>query len=174
MNWDAISAIGEIVGAVAIVITLIYLAVQIQQNTKINSSAIRQSFYDYTTRQMLQGVESGEFNTLLATAMATDEDLSAGERVQLMRFTQAVFVGYQGAYFQHRHNAINDDDWKMCRSLLRSFWLLPGKALARQWDQFKAGGFLDDDFVKECEKLRAEAQQYLQNLEEKGLQFSKN
>ncbi len=59
MNWDAISAIGEIVGAVAIVITLIYLAVQIQQNTKINSSAIRQSFYDYTTRQMLQGVELG-------------------------------------------------------------------------------------------------------------------
>jgi len=174
MNWDAISAIGEIVGAAAVVVTLIYLAAQIRQNTKINSSSIRQSFYDYTTRQMLQGVESGEFNTLLATAMTTDEDLSAGERVQLMRFTQAVFVGYQGAYFQHRHNAINDDDWKMCRSLLRSFWLLPGKELARQWDQFKAGGFLDDDFVDECESLRAEAQQHLQNLEDKGLQFNKN
>lgn len=34
MNWDAISAVGEIVGAAAVVLTLIYLAVQIRQNNK--------------------------------------------------------------------------------------------------------------------------------------------
>ena len=171
MNWEAISAIGELVGAAAVVITLGYLALQIRQNTNINASAIRQSFYDYTTRQMLQGVESGEFNELLGRAMMTDQELSFGERIQLLRFFQAVFVGYQGAYFQHRHQALNDDDWKMCKSLLRSFWLLPGKECARQWEQFKAGGFLDDDFVQECEMLRDDAQEYLRNLEQKDLQF---
>lgn len=171
MNWEAISAIGELVGAAAVVITLGYLALQIRQNTKINASSIRQSFYDYTTRQMLQGVESGEFNELLGRAMMTDEVLSSGERIQLLRFSQAVFVGYQGAYFQHRHKALNDDDWTMCRSLLRSFWLLPGKEIARQWDQFKAGGFLDDGFVRECEILRDEAHEYLQNLEQRNLEF---
>ncbi len=34
MNWDAIGAIGEILGAVAVLITLIYLATQIRQNTE--------------------------------------------------------------------------------------------------------------------------------------------
>jgi len=34
MNWDAISTIAEIVGATAVVVSLIYLAVQIRQNTK--------------------------------------------------------------------------------------------------------------------------------------------
>ena len=34
MNWDAIGAIGEIVGAAAVVVTLIYVAVQVRQNTK--------------------------------------------------------------------------------------------------------------------------------------------
>jgi hypothetical protein len=34
MNWDALGAIGEIIGAVAVVATLIYLAVQIRQNTR--------------------------------------------------------------------------------------------------------------------------------------------
>jgi hypothetical protein len=34
MNWDAISTIAEVVGAAAVVVSLIYLAVQIQQNTK--------------------------------------------------------------------------------------------------------------------------------------------
>ena len=31
MNWDAIGAVGEIVGAFAVVVSLIYLALQIRQ-----------------------------------------------------------------------------------------------------------------------------------------------
>jgi hypothetical protein len=43
MNWDAISAIGEIIGAVAVVITLGYLAVQISQNTnQLKGESIRE------------------------------------------------------------------------------------------------------------------------------------
>ena len=33
MNWDAIGAIGEILGAIAVLITLVYLTTQIRQNT---------------------------------------------------------------------------------------------------------------------------------------------
>jgi hypothetical protein len=34
MNWEAIGAIGEIVGAVAVVLSLVYLGAQIRQNTR--------------------------------------------------------------------------------------------------------------------------------------------
>ena len=34
MNWDAIGAVGEVLGAVAVVGTLAYLALQIRQNTE--------------------------------------------------------------------------------------------------------------------------------------------
>ena len=34
MNWDAIAAIGELVGATAVVFSLLYLAVQLRQSTK--------------------------------------------------------------------------------------------------------------------------------------------
>ena len=171
MNWAAIGAVGELVGGIAVIGTLIYLATQIRQNTKINRSAIRQSFYDYTTRQMLYGTDDTEFNEVLAKAAITDEDLSPGESIRILRLFQAVFVGYQGAYFQHRAKALSDDDWQMCRALLRSYWVLPSKNMARQWEQFKAGGFLDDGFVEECHKLEQEAHQYVRALEEKDLQF---
>jgi hypothetical protein len=39
MNWDSVGAVGEIVGALAVLITLIYLSVQIRQNTKVARSA---------------------------------------------------------------------------------------------------------------------------------------
>ena len=33
MNWDAIAAVGELVGAVGVVVSLLYLASQVRQNT---------------------------------------------------------------------------------------------------------------------------------------------
>ena len=43
MNWEAIAAIGELVGAAAVLITLIYLAVQIRQNTAAVATATYES-----------------------------------------------------------------------------------------------------------------------------------
>lgn len=41
MNWEAIGAVGEIVGAITVFLTLVYLAIQIRQNTKaVQASAI--------------------------------------------------------------------------------------------------------------------------------------
>ena len=42
MNWEAIGAIGEILGAAGVIATLAYLAVQIRQNTKMARAATRQ------------------------------------------------------------------------------------------------------------------------------------
>ena len=35
MNWDAIGAVGEILGALAVFVTLIYLAIQTRDNVKV-------------------------------------------------------------------------------------------------------------------------------------------
>jgi hypothetical protein len=43
MNWEAISAVGRLVGAVAVLVTLIYLAVQIRQNTAAVATATCES-----------------------------------------------------------------------------------------------------------------------------------
>ena len=43
MNWDAIAAVGELLGASAVLVTLIYLAVQIRQNTSAVATATYES-----------------------------------------------------------------------------------------------------------------------------------
>ena len=40
MNWEAAGAIGEIVGAVGVVLTLVYLSTQIRQTTRLVSSSV--------------------------------------------------------------------------------------------------------------------------------------
>ena len=83
-------------------------------------------------------------------------------------------MGYQCAFFQYRHDVLAEEDWGIFRALLRSFWLLPGKEVARLWAQFKAGGFLDERFVEEVERLRDEAETYQQTLKEEGLELGRS
>jgi hypothetical protein len=82
-----------------------------------------------------------------------------------------VFVGYQGAYFQHKKNALDEEDWRTCRALLRSFWLFNGREHVAVWEQLKTGGFLDQQFIAECESLRQDAERYACLLDEKDLSF---
>lgn len=49
MNWDAISAIAEVVGVIAVVVSLVYLAVQVKQNT----SQLKQENLSTTVRGTL-------------------------------------------------------------------------------------------------------------------------
>ena len=46
MNWEAIGAIGEIVGALAVVITLVYLSFQLRNNTYATRASIAQALED--------------------------------------------------------------------------------------------------------------------------------
>ncbi|MGD8809227.1 MAG: hypothetical protein PVG24_06460 [Gammaproteobacteria bacterium] len=43
MNWAAIGAITQIVGMIAVVVTLVYLAIQTKQNTSATQAAVRQA-----------------------------------------------------------------------------------------------------------------------------------
>ena len=78
MNWEAIGAVGEVVGAIAVVATLVYLATQIRQNTKTvkNSSvealiAAMQANINLTARDYLStGLAGGRLYTQLGTRLA--------------------------------------------------------------------------------------------------------
>lgn len=58
MNWESIGAIGEVSGTIGVIVTLIYLASQLRQNTNALRSAshehwnqISASFTDFYARQ---------------------------------------------------------------------------------------------------------------------------
>ena len=48
MNWEAISAVSDFLAALAVIVTLGYLAVQIRQNTSTLKSTATQGAHDQT------------------------------------------------------------------------------------------------------------------------------
>ena len=57
MNWDAIGAVGEILGALAVFISLVYLAVQVRQN---RDQVQLQALMDAIARHVSKYVEATE------------------------------------------------------------------------------------------------------------------
>ena len=76
MNWDAIGAIGEILGAVAVVATLFYLSYQIRQSTRSARASSRQilidTFYDHSWKMG----SDAELNTIIRAGLSDFDALS--------------------------------------------------------------------------------------------------
>ena len=80
MNWDAIGALGEIIGAAAVFISLLYLAIQIRQSTTLartqyhtNSVSIFAPFSDWKSANP----------RVFREGMTDFESLNADDRVNL-------------------------------------------------------------------------------------------
>ena len=98
MNWNAIGAIGEILGAIAVVATLIYLTVQLRQNSlqiRLGSSQTAASNYSGRVIQVLSDpVSLSVFRNGLRSFSALTPDEQA-------RF-HATMLGFQTTFTTNR------------------------------------------------------------------------
>lgn len=110
MNWDALGAIGEMFGAVAVVLTLFYLAKQIRQN----SAALERS-NDYAQAGSVHAINSLYIEVFAPLSQNADlaavyskalegAELSAVESVQFGAFVNTFLAWLENNYFQHRHD----------------------------------------------------------------------
>ena len=89
MNWQAIGAIGEATGAVAVIATLIYLAIQIRQNTaQQRTSAAETTQREFNDFRLLL-FESRDVAQLYLSGL---NDLENLDEVDRLRF-RAGFIG---------------------------------------------------------------------------------
>ena len=153
MNWEALGAIGEIVGAVAVVVTVGYLAVQIRQNT----AAIHMS----AAEKALDNV--AEFNRFLASdeqlidlwykANEAPESLSEIEHRRFMSMASCLFRRQEFIFFLHTEGHFPDKLWDSQAQLLRRWLSSPGFQLYLRL----AGDTVDDGFrrhLQDCHQIR--------------------
>ena len=107
MNWDAISAIGETIGAVAVVISLLYLAIQIRQNTSHIKSSIAATELAAFERNIASGNRMREFFLLNPELLevylkgrGSYAQLKTNEKIKFDMIVRNLFSEIQGAYIR--------------------------------------------------------------------------
>ncbi len=140
MNWDAIGAIGEIIGALAVIATLAYLAVQVKQTKKhleANTTAIlgaSEVSGNENTIQHLATLYSDEHLVEIVMRGARDlKDLQPQEFVRFNGFCHSGIQLHQVTYLQWKKGLLDDEYWAFC---LRYTWeqLLRHRGVQAWWE----------------------------------------
>ena len=126
MNWEAAGAIGEIIGALAVFLTLIYLALQIRQNTKaVQASAVDASISKVTSvRQSMY--ESAEVAEIYIAGLANPDDLDELSRTRFRLVMHNVLMSISNIYSQTNFAGLSSSMWESQLVLLRRVVTSPG------------------------------------------------
>ena len=109
MNWEAIGAVGEVVGATGVILTLVYLAYQIKQNTiqleqnTITARAAAQTASNVTLRENRQSIfQSSEMASIFEMGNSDPMKLKSTEllryRLLMSNITEVMLEIYTQAF----------------------------------------------------------------------------
>ena len=95
MNWEALGAIGEVVGAAGVIVTLGYLAIQIRQNAQ----SVRASAFQEAIRDAAQITDElshdAELTRIWFAGQHDFEALTGEERRRFAVYCTSVFRRYE-------------------------------------------------------------------------------
>lgn len=130
MNWEAIAAIGEAVGAAGVIATLLYLAVQVRASarasaveSKLTSSQFQLNFYTLLV----------QFPELQEIMLGGRRDPSSLSPTEYYRFSNLLFIAFgsfSAAHFQFRNGSVSESDFFENLITIRYFIHSPG---CQQW-----------------------------------------
>ncbi|MGR8949144.1 MAG: hypothetical protein ACU84Q_13935 [Gammaproteobacteria bacterium] len=147
MNWEAVGATAEMLGATGVIVTLVYLAVQVRQNTaalQSTSEADLAKSYAHWHSMPATDPELGRCFDLGSSGQhMTDEELR-----RFRWYVATFFYLCEAAYCHYARGQISQETWDAnVHSLLR----LLANDLTREWwdsrvSQFSPGfrNFLND------------------------------
>jgi hypothetical protein len=100
-RWSAWVAIAEIISASAVVISLIYVGLEIRQSTLESEADIQAELLSYTTQRRYLVIESSDLSSLLAKGYADPDGLAPDERLRFQSYIELFYVAWERAYMTY-------------------------------------------------------------------------
>ena len=158
MDWEAIGAIGEVVAALGVVLTLLYLAVQVRlsreatdANTQVNraASAARSQDANAEINQLL--ASDAGLSKLFSTAMqqGSFEGMPPADVFRLHMLMRAAVQIMEATYFRYEEGLLDPRIWALRRSWTRSFVATP--PVSEWWSTERESSTFTSEFIAEIE-----------------------
>lgn len=156
MNWDAIGAVAELVGALGVIASLLYLAGQVRAGTRASAVDAKLQSTGYLARFVELLIVHPELTELQLRGRADSDALSKADYIQFSNMALNAFWYFSAGYFQFRAGTLSEDDFFETRAVLR-YWLR-GRG-CRDWWEKVGRGMMSPAFRKfvEAEILEVDA-----------------
>ena len=104
--------LGEFVGALGVVFSMVYLAKEMQQNTTSVRAASFNSMVQNSIRLLEHAFRDSEFADFLHRAQTDPRSLSPAERVRWDAYMTSVFRHFGNLVYQYRVGALDQQMWE--------------------------------------------------------------
>lgn len=148
--------VAELIGALAVLLGLIFVGLELRQNTAAVQASTLQGLVDLSTTYLIDTSLDQDFLSVLSRAQEDLDQLTDIEELQLQRLIRSQWTRYQSAYRHWRRGSLSDEDWEQ---YLNSICDAPGSIRGsfkpiheRFWHVDQV--FLTDDFVAYVESCR--------------------
>ena len=150
MNWEMLSAIAEILGSAAVLVTLIYLTIQTRQNTASIQANTRQAILDADQQFLIKLIESPEIYLSRFKEGLTDED-----KIQIGAYLIMFVRMRENNWLQYRNGVLDEVTWASYRSSIVQ--VLSDSTSRRWWQHYAVDRqSFDSEFVSIVNELLAD------------------
>jgi hypothetical protein len=126
MTIAELGSIGELIGAIATVATLAYLAIQIRSNTRAARSASAQSVHESFSTWYRMLATDKELSDLTAKGLRDYSSLSESERARFISVSMSLLLCAQDAFIKWREGSLSPELWSGWEFVMMNLLLTPG------------------------------------------------
>ncbi len=135
MNWAALGAIGEIIGAFAVVVSFFYLAFQVHQNTRVLRNQGLQTAIERFLVNIDRLTQTESEADIFRRGLNDFDGLSPGEQGCFHSKMHSLLHGFNSIWNLHKAGLLPDFELVAMRGLYVSFLMCPGGQ--KWWESFK-------------------------------------
>ena len=126
MTLNELGNIGEFVSSIGVIISLVYLAIQIRKSTETERTSTYQSVVsDFGSLNRTMSSNS-ELSYLYVRAMEDFSALDAGEKARISQLFFATFHYFENMYYQYEKGYLEEDVWCGWKRLMLTYFARPG------------------------------------------------
>lgn len=144
VNWEALGAVAEFIGGIAVLITLIYLAIQVRQNNQMARETILRNQTDRNMDNSKFMAGSPGMMDLYIRTMDDPDAVTKEERWRFGSYMYGMFLDFQEAYHFNASRRQDDYWWPFIEKNVQFYLSRPG---GKAWWRSQGRKMLDQEFV---------------------------
>ena len=126
MTISELGSIGDFVSSIGVIVSLVYLAIQIRKGAEAARTSTYQSIVSDFGALNGTIAATPELSFLFVNGMENFEDLEPDQKARVSQLFFAVFHFFENMFYQYRNGYLEDDVWLGWKRLMLAYYARPG------------------------------------------------
>jgi len=128
MNWEEVNAISQMVSSAAVVLSVLYLGIQVHRSTRVAKLATQDAAATALRDVTKPLMENAELERIWRVGLEDIGALSAEERARFFHATYQWLKAFETIHFHYVYGLMDKQLWEGWYGLLRHYVAAPGIA----------------------------------------------